>query len=164
MSQTKCDTSSNTEVEDGEVTQPLGQALTHYEAVVRRVVQNDLDKRIEAVTAADKSREHDIELFDSLLTELVEVASEDFIEKVDAASQEGHRNAEVFVFDGADKFKDTDFSILFLIKGPKRQGQDFFLRLGLLPFMARMYQAVRPFDVTMEYLPESNENIVRLGW
>ena len=138
--------------------------LTHFKQALEAHAANELRKRIESADAAEENRQADIRLYNDLLDRLVSTVAKDHLDEVREASQEGKRTAELYIFDGAQKFEDTEHSILFLTKGPRRQGQDFFLKLGILPFLARLYQVVHPFDVDLQYVPEANENIISLSW
>lgn len=128
------------------------------------VSRAEVDRRLESAAAAEKDRQANAVLFDGLLDKLVAQVKDGYEEKVEAAVADGDRITEVFCFDGSERLEGTDHSILFLAKGPRRQGQDYFLRLGVMPFLPRLYHAVRPFDVSLRYIPEANENIVSLSW
>ena len=126
--------------------------------------QAELKRKLAQVGKAEESRQADVLHYDTLLNELVKEVSDGFAEKVMAAATDGKRSTELYSFDGGAKFQETDHSLLFLTKGPRKQGQDFFLRLGLIPFAARLWQVVRPFETEMVYDPEGNENNIMLRW
>lgn len=123
-----------------------------------------LKRQLAAVAKGEQSRAADRLHYDELLDQLVEEVTEGYVDKVKKAAAEGLRTAELFDFDGGDKMEGTEHSLLFLTKGPRRQGQDFYLRLGLLPFMTRVWLVVRPFEPELSYDPEANENVVSVRW
>ena len=139
-------------------------ALEGYRQAIELSAAAEAGRLIRRAEEQEESREADIAHFDALLDELVATVTEDFREKFKEAASAGHRSAELYAFDGGDKFGDSDHSLLFLIKGPRRQGDAFFLNLGLLPFTTRAYLAVRPFKIDLAYDPEANENTVLLKW
>lgn len=121
-------------------------------------------RQLAAVAKGEQTRAADRLHYDELLDQLVGEVTEGYVDKVKKAAAEGLRTAELFDFDGGDKMEGTEHSLLFLTKGPRRQGQDFFLRLGLLPFMTRVWLVVRPFEPELSYDPEANENVVSVRW
>lgn len=144
-------------VEQGELTAPN---LRHYTATLTRLSETDLQSRLQAVEKAATERAKERASFDATLDRLVALVSKDFLTAIDEAEGEGRKKAELFCFDGSDKFEDGEHSILFLVKGPRKLQQEFFHNLGLLPFLPRLYQVTWPYKVEHEYLPESNENII----
>lgn len=148
-------------VEDGELTAGSSASnLGHYTATLTRLCETELKSRVEAVQRAAAGRAKERADFDALLDRLVALVSRDLLTAVEEAEAEGSKKAELFCFDGSDKFEDGEHSILFLVKGPRKQQQEFFLNLGLLPFLPRLFQVTWPYKVEHEYLPESNENII----
>lgn len=125
---------------------------------------SELNKKLAAFESAEDTRLTDILHYKNMLRELVEEVTEDYKTQVLSAAEEGKRHVEIYSFPGDAKFKDTDHSLLFLTKGPRRLGQDFFLRLGLLPFLSQVWQIVRPFEAELRYDPESNDNSIVLRW
>jgi len=142
----------------------VGAVPDTYTKAIELACEADVARKTEHARKTEDGRQTDKMHFDKLLDDLVKTIAEGYEAKVMEAAGSGKRLVDLFVFDGADKYGDTDHSLLFLIKGPRRHGQDFFLRLGILPFMARMWQVVRPFDVDMVYDPEANENTIILRW
>ncbi|RYF08832.1 MAG: hypothetical protein EOO40_07675 [Deltaproteobacteria bacterium] len=135
-----------------------------YGEILSTACNQTLQRQLHTVASAEQSRAADRMHFEGLLDQLAETVTAGYVEKVRTAAAEGQRSAELFDFDGGDKMEGTDHSLLFLTKGPRRQGQDFFLRLGLLPFMTRVWLIVRPFEPEMTYDPEANENVVSVRW
>lgn len=148
----------------GEVSSAQNGLPDAYEQALLMTCETENSRRLCSAAEAEQTREKDRQHFDGILDRLVQKVTADYKDKVISAAREGQRSVEVFVFDGGDKMEGTEHSLLFLLRGPRRQGQEFFLRLGLLPFMARMWQQVRPFDVDMTYEPEGNLNTLRLKW
>lgn len=156
-------------LEDGETTAADGQttvtdALTAFTDAVQQAAKTEAERLLESARTASSTREEKAREISTLLDELVDEVAADYQQKVRDASAEGKTWAELYYFDGAAKYKDTDYSLLFLTKGPKSQQQNYFVRLGVLPFLGKLYAKVNPFDVDMQYLPESNENIVSISW
>ena len=129
-------------------------------ATLTRLCQAELEAKVEAVQRAAAGRAKERADFDALLDRPVALVSKDFLATVEEAQAEGSKKAELFCFDGSDKFEDGEHSILFLVKGPRKLQQEFFHNLGLLPFLPRLYQVTWPYRVEHAYLPESNENII----
>lgn len=125
---------------------------------------SELSKKLAAFESAEDTRLADVLHYKNILQELVEEVTRDYKAQVLSAAEEGKRYVEIYSFPGDAKFKDTDHSLLFLTKGPRRLGQDFFLRLGLLPFLALVWQVVRPFETELRYDPEANDNSIVLRW
>lgn len=144
--------------EDGECT------ARAYTDALTASTQAELKRRIAQADKAEENREADAMHYNQLLDDLVKEVSSGYVEKVMEAAEDGKRSVEVYSFDGGAKFGDSEHSLLFLTKGPRKLGQDFFLRLGIIPFNARLWQAVRPFEMEMVYDPEGNENNIRLKW
>ena len=156
-------------LEDGETTADDRQttatdALTTFTDAVEIATKAEVERLLDSVRTASETREEKAKEISGLLDELVEEVAAGYEQKVRDASAEGKTCAELYYFDGAAKYKETDYSLLFLTKGPKSQQQNYFIRLGVLPFLGKLYARVYPFDVDMQYLPESNENIVSISW
>lgn len=141
-----------------------GECSSVYSKAVNLSHTQELAKRLEQVEKSESSRDADILHYTKILRDLVEEVTQDYQEQVMQAAAEGKRHVEIYSFPGDAKFQDTQHSILFLTKGPRRHGQDFFLRLGILPFLAQVWQVVRPFETEMRYDPEGNENNIILRW
>ena len=135
-----------------------------YEQALQLSFQKDIEKKIAEAEKSRADQTSDALHYTKLLDQLVQEVTEGYEEKVMAAAREGLRSADLYVFDGGDTLAETDQALLFLVKGPRRYGQDFFLRLGVLPFPARVYQIVKPFEFRASYNPEANENVLSLTW
>lgn len=141
-----------------------GECSSVYDKAVNLSCTQEVERRLDQVAKTESSRDADILHYTQVLADLVQEVTEDYKAQVLHAAAEGKRHVEIYSFPGDAKFRDTQHSILFLTKGPRRHGQDFFLRLGVLPFLAQVWQAVRPFETEMRYDPEGNENNIILRW
>lgn len=150
-------------LEDGEVTADRDN-FTAFSEAVELACQAEVKRVLDTARSSADARTGLADELSGILDELVDEVAEGFQEKVREASLAGKTSAELYYFDGSAKFKDTDYSILFLTKGPKTHQQNHFIRLGVLPFLGKLYAKVHPFDVDMQYFPESNENIVSICW
>lgn len=138
--------------------------LDHFLDVQKTVSTAELDKRCAAIIKAERGRQADKVLFDDLLDRLVTTVTDGYLAKIHAARLEGARSAELFEFEGDERFEDTDYSLLFLTKGPRKGQSDHFLRLNVMPFLPRLYHVVHPYNVDMTYFPETNLNVVNITW
>ena len=93
------------------------------------------------------------ELVDSLETTVLE------------AAKMGRRHADVLTFHGNEKYKDTDFSYLFLLKGPRDREQraDVFEH-GFVPLFDTLMYHFLPFTTQFVWVPGANVNKVRVHW
>lgn len=147
---------------------PLGEGdvtatMALFSDALRSSHAAELDGRLEAARKAEAARAQTAEKIDSALEALVDEVCEGFRDKVTKAVEAGQKSTEIFVFAGDDRF-DDEYSYLFLVNGPKRARRDYFDKLYVMPFMARLYRRVRPFEPSLTYIPEANENIVTLTW
>ena len=81
------------------------------------------------------------------------------------AARHGNRHASLLTFHGNEKYKDTDFSYLFLIKGPRDREQraDVFEH-GFVPLYDTLAYDVLPFTLQFVWVPGANANTLRVHW
>lgn len=86
-------------------------------------------------------------------------------ETVLAAAALGKRHADVLTFHGNEKYKDSDFSYLFLLKGPRDREQrvDVFEH-GFVPLYDTLAYDFLPFTLQFKWIPGANVNKLRVHW
>jgi len=96
-----------------------------------------------------------------LLRELI-----DSLEKnVLASAHVGKTYADILTFHGSEKYDDTEFSYLFLIKGPRDRDQRVDLsRHGFRPLYDSILSDIRPFSLQFVWIPGANVNKLRVNW
>lgn len=87
-----------------------------------------------------------------------------------AAAREGKTSAIALVFNGTEKFESQspdyeDFSILFLLRGPRDRGQlEALYCCGFVPLLETLHAELAPFKVQHSWVPGSNANHVTVYW
>ena len=81
------------------------------------------------------------------------------------AARLGKRHADVLTFHGNEKYNDTDYSYLFLIKGPRDREQrvDIFEH-GFIPLFDSLSYDFLPFTLHFVWVPGANVNKLRVSW
>lgn len=97
-------------------------------------------------------QEHDNRL-SSVLDKLYEEITSSCVEKMKAASHEGHFYATLFSFTNQDVFE--EFKTVFLIKGPFRSkytyGLAYFEQRNIVPILNRLREDYGPIEIYMKY-------------
>jgi hypothetical protein len=89
-----------------------------------------------------------------------------FASTVLEAASKGKTSALLLSFEGNEKYQNSDFSYLFLLKGPRERSQliELTLKGGFRPLYDTLQEEFYPFRCEYIWMPGLNRNELRVLW
>jgi len=134
-----------------------------YERAVRASYEAAIQSNLEDFAVYGEQARVKAKTAEEATAALLKTALEGLDDKVMEAARAGETAATLLEFEGSERF-DEENSLLYLVKGPRREGKEFFTTLGVIPFVDRLQLAIQPFRVQLTYDQETNMNFVSAGF
>lgn len=110
----------------------------------------------------EEERRRQDERLTAVLDRLETVIMSSGYDKMRQASLEGHFYATLYSFTNQDVFE--DFKTVFLVKGPYKNGLEYFESRGIVPLMARIHNVLKPIDVYLKYDRHTRTHHLMVSW